>query len=468
MNSGWARLDETLVRFGATHRAAVRAEWAAAQAAGLPLVVVDDGTLLLGAAPAMASTMFNRGLGLAERPDLLGTVLAFFAEHGVQGDVALDPADLPPGVEPRLRLDVHVGPPGETGPATVDGLALHVIDGSDEDAVATWMRAVIEANAPPPDVADLWRRMAPFMARTPGWTHLVGTMDGDVVAAGSLFEADGVGWQSWASVVPAARGRGIQRALIGARSRLAAERGCDLVAAWALAGAHSSANLERAGLARIGQRLIVRSADLVAGRRARLGPHDPATAEQVDLPRRALRDGEPDRRPGSASDRSGRTRTIWRPTSASRAPPPCNDGRNRSPSALRNRNVVPGTSSTPISSAVRRPGSAAREARSSAVHSALVGSCSMRKGGESGSRVGAAASRQRTTRPSGRCRSPAWGGPMPEPAARRRAASASTSSVAIAQVARPVPASDPRTRRAGRPTHDSAASCGSKTPISSR
>ena len=124
------------------------------------------------------------------------------------------------------------------------------------------MEVVVEANAPAPDVAGLWRQMAPFMVRTPGWTHIFGSMGGEVVAAGSLFETDGVGWQSWASVVPTARGRGIQRALIDARSRLAADHGCELVAAWALTGAHSSANLERAGLARIGQRVVVRSADL--------------------------------------------------------------------------------------------------------------------------------------------------------------------------------------------------------------
>jgi hypothetical protein len=50
--------------------------------------------------------------------------------------------------------------------------------------------------------------------------------------------------------------------MIATRARMAADNGCDLVAAWALAGAHSSANLERAGLPRIGQRAVVRAADL--------------------------------------------------------------------------------------------------------------------------------------------------------------------------------------------------------------
>ena len=249
-----------LQRFGAAHRAAVRAEWAAAEATGLELRIVDDGTLLLGAAPDAASAMFNRALGVAERPDLLGSALAFFAEQGIDGSLTLDPADAPPAIEPRLRLDVHVGAPRDTKRSTVEGLTVRAVDGDDDD-VASWMRVVIDANAPAAEVADLWRRMAPFMARTPDWFHLVGSLGGEIVAAGSLFVTDGVGWQSWASVVPGARGRGIQRALIDARSRLAADRGCDLVAAWAMAGAHSSANLELAGLERVGQRVILRSSD---------------------------------------------------------------------------------------------------------------------------------------------------------------------------------------------------------------
>ena len=82
----------------------------------------------------------------------------------------LDPADLPAGVEPRVRLDVHVGTPNDTESVTVDGLDIRPVDGLDETDVATWMRVVIEANVPAPDIAELWRRMAPFMARTPGWS----------------------------------------------------------------------------------------------------------------------------------------------------------------------------------------------------------------------------------------------------------------------------------------------------------
>ena len=248
-----------LARFGAAHRAAVRAEWAAAVAAGLEMRIVDDGGLLLGAAPSIPSSMFNRGLGFTEQPSRVDIALAFFAEHGVAGEIVLDPADAPSGIEPRLRLDVYVAAPDEVVAEESPDLAIRVVA---DDEIDAWMEAVIEANAPIPEVAALWRSMAAHLGRTPDWTLIAGEADGRMVAAALLFVTDGVGWQSWASVLPAARGHGFQRALIAARTRLAAEAGCDIVAAWALAGAHSSDNLARAGLRRIGQRVVVRAADL--------------------------------------------------------------------------------------------------------------------------------------------------------------------------------------------------------------
>jgi GNAT superfamily N-acetyltransferase len=248
-----------LARFGAAHRAAVRAEWSAAMAAGLEMWINEDGGLLLGAAPSISSAMFNRGLGFTEQPDRTDVALTFFADHGVVGDIVLDPADAPPTIEPRLRLDVHVAEPDRVATEETSDLAIRVVVDEEIDA---WMELVIDANAPSPEVAVIWRSMAAHVGRTPDWTLIAGWTNGRMVAAASLFTTGGIGWQSWASVLPAARGHGFQRALIAARTRLAVEAGCDIVAAWALAGAHSSDNLVRAGLPRIGQRVVVRASDL--------------------------------------------------------------------------------------------------------------------------------------------------------------------------------------------------------------
>jgi hypothetical protein len=248
-----------MARFGAIHRAAVRAEWAAATSAGVEVHVRDDTRLLFGAAPDVPSTMFNRALGLAEQPDRIGEAQAFFTEHGVAGEVVLDPARLPAGVEPRIRLEAYEADPANVRPARVDGFASRVIDPGE---AAGWMELTIEGNEPSPELAAIWRSMAPWMASAPGSHLLIGELDGRPCAAASLLATGEAGWMSWASVVPVDRGRGIQRAMIANRARLATEVGCTVVAAWALAGAHSSANLERSGFERIGQRAAVAAASL--------------------------------------------------------------------------------------------------------------------------------------------------------------------------------------------------------------
>ena len=133
METSTDRVAAPLALFGAIHRAAVRAEWAAAQATGLDIRVVDDGEILLGAAPDFPSTMFNRALGFAEAPDRVGEAVAFFAEQGVQGEIVLDPADVPSGVDaapsPRGVSRRSGGHPG----APVPGLAIRVIKTSEAD-----------------------------------------------------------------------------------------------------------------------------------------------------------------------------------------------------------------------------------------------------------------------------------------------------------------------------------------------
>ena len=251
------RVDAPLSLFGAIHRAAVRAEWAAAQATGLDIRVVDDGEILLGAAPDFPSTMFNRALGFAEAPDRVGEAVAFFAEQGVQGEIVLDPADVPPGVTPRLRLEAYLADPTAIPAAPVPGLEIRVIETGE---AATWMDVVVEGYAPAPEVAAIWRSIADRTTGD-GQRRLLGELDGRLVAASSIFINGDRGWLSWATVLPAARGLGIQRAMIAARARVAADAGCTVIAAWALASAHSSRNLARAGMPLVGERVSLSAAD---------------------------------------------------------------------------------------------------------------------------------------------------------------------------------------------------------------
>lgn len=251
--------DDALERFGAIHRGAVRAEWRLARAAGLDLRVHDADGLLFGAAPGLDSRAFNRALGLTEQPDRIPDALAFFAEHGVAGEISLDPSDIPPGVEPSVRLEVYMARSRDIPPVAVDGLVIRTVGA---ESAETWTATIIESYAPDHYTAALWRTMSPLVAEVPGRQLLLGELEGRVVAAGSNQATDAGVWISWAGVIPDARGHGIQRAMIAARAQLAASLDAGWVAAWAVSGEHSSTNLARAGLTRVGERASVRAADL--------------------------------------------------------------------------------------------------------------------------------------------------------------------------------------------------------------
>ena len=77
--------------------------------------------------------------------------------------------------------------------------------------------------------------------------RFIAELEGRPVGTGSLHTHHHVGWLRAGVVMPEARGRGIQRALIGARAAHARALGCDLVGASANAGGVSARNLERVG-----------------------------------------------------------------------------------------------------------------------------------------------------------------------------------------------------------------------------
>jgi GNAT superfamily N-acetyltransferase len=72
-------------------------------------------------------------------------------------------------------------------------------------------------------------------------------LDGRPVAAGVLSICEGVALLAGASTVPEARRRGAQLALLDARLRYAAERGCDIAMMCAQPGSASQRNAERHG-----------------------------------------------------------------------------------------------------------------------------------------------------------------------------------------------------------------------------
>jgi GNAT superfamily N-acetyltransferase len=102
---------------------------------------------------------------------------------------------------------------------------------------------------------DPWPKVYELLARAHGRQMFIAEIDGQPVGYASLHISARTGWMRGATVAPEARGRGIQRALIAARARAAAEAGCDLVGASAEPDALSAANIERMGMRRLGTRM---------------------------------------------------------------------------------------------------------------------------------------------------------------------------------------------------------------------
>lgn len=117
-----------------------------------------------------------------------------------------------------------------------------------------------------PDEADAWARisadgwateaegLADFMfgfaqisARCAGAYPYLGELDGLPVATGMLFIHDAVAILAGASTISAGRNRGAQSALLDARLRFAAERGCNLAVIGALPGSQSQRNAQKNG-----------------------------------------------------------------------------------------------------------------------------------------------------------------------------------------------------------------------------
>jgi GNAT superfamily N-acetyltransferase len=82
-------------------------------------------------------------------------------------------------------------------------------------------------------------------------------LDEQVAGCGSMQIVDGVAWLGGAATIPKFRKRGVQAALVEYRLRLAADAGCELAAATALANGPSARNIVRLGFQHTHTQVVV-------------------------------------------------------------------------------------------------------------------------------------------------------------------------------------------------------------------
>jgi MOSC domain-containing protein YiiM len=236
--------------------------WAAAAAAGEDVRILDRGELAAAAAPGLPGSVFNRAFGLRQIPIALPEVEGLVRDAGVPGWVVTG-ADEPPwaGAVAEEPTGVHAAAIDDvvtTGAQIPPGVTIRAVDPADDRSIATWVEIFIAAFEIAGPLADAWRGFGPILARSKGEQWLLAALDGHDVAAAATFTRRRVAWLGGGAVLPEARGRGIQRALIAERARLGAAAGCRTITATAEVGSVSARNLEALGIRRIWTRALYR------------------------------------------------------------------------------------------------------------------------------------------------------------------------------------------------------------------
>ena len=240
-------------RLDGVERVSSLAFWRAAVEAGHDVDILDDGDIAVAAAPSLPGQAFNSGIGFAHLPNLVDRALDHFRGRGVAGWVLADEPPWPEATADTTLARYAVAPSGvgEASGAAVRELA--------RDEIGPWSEVITASSELPEPVAAAWRSLEAPLARAAHHHRYVAEVEGRAVAAASLHTHHGLGWMRAGSVLPAYRGRGLQRALIAHRADAAARLGCDMVGASAVEGGVSARNLGTLGFRRTGTRRSYRA-----------------------------------------------------------------------------------------------------------------------------------------------------------------------------------------------------------------
>jgi hypothetical protein len=157
------------------------------------------------------------------------------------------------GYEPFEYTSVLVRPiPGGTEAPTDSGPRVRLVDDDGHDA---WVEASVRGWSEYPELAGYMRDLGRITARRRGVCRFLAEIEGVPVAAGLLSIRENVAVLAGASTVPEWRRRGAQLALLDARLRYAAARGCTVAMMCALPGSGSQRNAERHGFRLVYTRL---------------------------------------------------------------------------------------------------------------------------------------------------------------------------------------------------------------------
>ena len=256
---GDAAIQHELDLLDSVERDAWLAMWRAAAASGIDVRILDMGDMAGAAAPGLPGSVFNRVFGMRQVPIQRPRMEALFRDAATRGWLVAgvdDPEfagrepEWPVGVHQALVEDV-LQRDGETGTSAVNGLVIRRVEPDDARDVARWTDIYLTGFEIQGPIADAWRRFNPFLVRSRGYQQFIAELDGRDVGVAAMFNRRRVAWLGAGTVLPEARGAGIQRALIADRVRRAHAAGSTKVLSTAEINTISAANLEFFGIRRI-------------------------------------------------------------------------------------------------------------------------------------------------------------------------------------------------------------------------
>jgi len=242
------------VEYSAADTAARQAEALARMTPTTPAAAqrCDGGQLIAFGAGRYVNRAMGIGLGGMHAADVVTAVERFYQAQSLPASVEVNPwvsSDLVAAFSAaNFRLErfrnVYVREL-DSLPATAPDTA--TADIRAVDAAMVPERNAILAGDAPPEARRISDEFCDAIGQLSDTNDFVAIVDGVPAACGSLTVVDGVGWLGGAATLTEFRGRGLQKALLVHRLRLAAKLKCAFAACTAVPDGQSARNLERLG-----------------------------------------------------------------------------------------------------------------------------------------------------------------------------------------------------------------------------